>query len=206
MKHIRPGTGPEHPKARRIIADLLCDLAGGVLYAVGIYTFAEQGGFAPGGISGLALLAHHLWGWPVGLTAALLNLPLILISLKFVGKRFLLRSARTVLLCTLILDGIAPLTPAFTGSQLLAALLSGTFLGAGMAIFYRRGSSSGGTDLLSVTVHAIWPRISLGAVTLVTDLLIIGAGWAVFGGTRALVCGLLATVVNAVVIDAIVGR
>ena len=41
--------------------DLLCDLIGSLLYAMGIYTFAKMADFAPGGISGLALISNHLW-------------------------------------------------------------------------------------------------------------------------------------------------
>lgn len=201
MKKKRPERSSELPKRRRMLPDLFFDLIGGLLYSVGIYTFAKESNFAPGGISGLSLLINHLWGFPLGITAALLNIPLILISLKFVGKRFLFRTARSVLFCTLILDLVAPLTPAYNGSPALSALLSGVFLGAGMSIFYRRGSSSGGTDLLTVTVKALCPRISMGFVTFLTDLLIIGAGWYVFEGGTAVLCGLISTAVNSAVID-----
>ena len=49
-----------------LLTDLVYDLAGSILYAAGIYTFAGNAGFAPGGISGLALLLNHLSGFPVG--------------------------------------------------------------------------------------------------------------------------------------------
>ncbi len=201
MKKKRPGNGSELQKRGNLIADLLFDLTGGLLYSAGVYTFAKDAGFAPGGISGLSLMANHLWGLPLGVTAVLLNIPLVLISLKFVGRRFLFRTARSMLFCTLILDLIAPLTPVYSGSPVVAAVLSGAFLGAGMSVFYRRGSSSGGTDLLTVTVKALCPRISMGFVTLLTDFLIIGAGWYVFGNASAVLYGLLATAVNSAVID-----
>lgn len=206
MKKNRPDATPELQKYRNLLPDLFFDLIGGLLYSVGVYTFAKDAGFAPGGISGLSLMINHLWGLPLGITAALLNLPLVLISLKFVGKRFLFRTARSVLFCTLILDLVAPLTPVYSGPPAVSALLSGLFLGAGMSIFYRRGSSSGGTDLLTVTVKALRPRISLGFVTLLTDLLIIGAGWAVFEDSSAVLYGLMATAVNSAVIDLILSH
>ena len=190
----------------RLLADQAYNLAAGFLYAAGICYFARGASFAPGGISGLALIANHLFRSPIGLTSLLLNLPLIVWSLKTVGKRFLLRTARSVLICTLILDWIAPLIPTFRGQKGLSALLSGLFLGVGMAIFYQNGSSSGGTDLLCVAVHARFPKISLGSVTLVTDLLVIAAGWAVYGGTASLLCGILVTAVNAAVVDALCRR
>ena len=42
--------------------DFLYNIAGSILYAAGIDTFAGAAGFAPGGVSGLALILNHLWG------------------------------------------------------------------------------------------------------------------------------------------------
>ena len=68
--------------------DLAADLAGGVCYAVGMYVFAMHADFAPGGVSGLALLLNRLLGLPVGLGTLLLNLPLFALSYRFVGGAF----------------------------------------------------------------------------------------------------------------------
>ena len=46
---------------KQIVLDLIYDIAGSILYAAGIYTFAGNGGFAPGGVSGLALIMNNLW-------------------------------------------------------------------------------------------------------------------------------------------------
>ena len=89
--------------------DVLYDIAGGTLYAAGIYTFAKNAEFAPGGVSGLALILNHLSGLPVGTTTLLLNIPLIAVSYKLVGKRFLMKSAVSMLVSNIILDGIFPL-------------------------------------------------------------------------------------------------
>ena len=39
--------------------DLLADVAGATLFSAGVYSFAVNADFAPGGITGLAILAHH---------------------------------------------------------------------------------------------------------------------------------------------------
>lgn len=43
-------------KSRRIITDQLYNVAAGLLYAVSICYFAQAADFAPGGLSGLALI------------------------------------------------------------------------------------------------------------------------------------------------------
>ena len=64
--------------------------------------------FAPGGISGLALMGNYLWGFPIGITTLLLNIPLVFISYRFVGKKFLIKTARTMIFCTVFLDFVFP--------------------------------------------------------------------------------------------------
>lgn len=188
---------------KTLLKDLLFDVIGGILYAMGIYTFAKMADFAPGGISGLALIINHLWGLPIGLMTLIINIPLVLVSYKVVGKEFLLKTARSMVISTIFLDLIFPLTPAYTGSPFMAALYSGICLGAGMAFFYMRGSSSGGMDFLIMTIKVRYPHYSLGMVTMVTDFLIILLGWPVFGNVDAILYGLATTFVASVVLDKI---
>ena len=183
--------------------DLAADLAGGVCYAVGMYVFAMHADFAPGGVSGLALLLNRLLGLPVGLGTLLLNLPLFALSYRFVGRRFLARTLRSTVICVLFLDVVFPRFPAYTGEPFLAALYSGAFLGAGLALFYTHGSSSGGMDLLTMTVKTLRPHLSVGTVMMATDLFVILLGWPVFGNVDAVLYGLAAVAVNALVLDKI---
>ena len=190
-------------KKKTLLIDLLCDLAGGILYAMGIYTFAKMADFAPGGLSGLALISNYLWGLPIGLMTLILNVPLVIVSYKVVGKQFLLKTARSMVISTIILVLIFPLTPPYTGSPFMAALYSGLCMGAGMAFFYMRGSSSGGMDFLIMTIKVRHPHFSLGMVTMVTDFLIILLGWPVFGNIDAVLYGLATAFVSTIVLDKI---
>lgn len=188
---------------RDLLLDLASDLIGSVLYAVGIYTFASRADFAPGGISGLSLIINHLWGLPIGTVSLLLNFPFILLSYRIVGRRFMVKSVRSILFCTVMLDLVFPHTPAYSGDPLLAALFSGLFFGAGLALIYMRGSSTGGTDFLTMSIKALRPHLSIGLVTMVIDLLIILLGWPVFGNVDAVLYGLISTFITSTVIDKI---
>lgn len=188
---------------KQIVLDLIYDIAGSILYAAGIYTFAGNGGFAPGGVSGLALIMNNLWGLPVGTVTLLLNIPLVMISYKTVGKRLLIKSGVTMVISTLFLDLIFPLFPMYSGNRMMAALCSGVFLGAGMALFYIRGSSSGGIDFLTLTIKKKKPHMTIGVITMIIDLTVILLGVPVFGDVDSVLYGLLATFVCTVVIDKI---
>ena len=188
---------------RSVFTDILYDISGSILYAAGIYTFAENAGFAPGGVSGLALIMDHLWGFPVGTMTLLLNIPLVIISYRAVGRQLLIKSAVTMVISSLFLDVIFPMFPVYSGDRLIASVCSGAFLGAGMALFYLRGSSSGGIDFLALTIKKKRPHMTIGVITMLIDLVVILLGWPVFGDVDAVLYGVLATFVSTVVIDKI---
>ena len=146
-------------------------------------------------------MMHYLWNFPIGITTFVLNLPLMAISYHILGKTFLLKSLKTMLFCTIFLDIIFPHFPAYSGSQFMASLYSGIFLGIGLALFYMRGSSSGGTDFLTMSVKVLRPHLSIGVVTMIIDLIIILLGWPVFGNVDAILYGLTATLLTSLVID-----
>lgn len=190
-------------KIRELSLDLLCDTGGAVLYALGIYTFAKTGNFAPGGLSGLALILNHLWGIPIGIMTLVLNIPFVVLSYKIIGKGFLFRTARSMIFCTVFLDVIFPHFPVYTGSPFMAALFSGLCIGAGLTLFYMRGSSSGGTDFLIMSVKTLRPHISIGTVTIAIDFIVIMLGWPVYGSVDSVLYGLVAVFATSVIVDKI---
>lgn len=186
---------------KQISLDLLYDIAGSVLYAAGIYTFAGNAGFAPGGVSGLALILNSLWGLPVGTMTLLLNVPLIIISYHAVGRRLLLKSGVTMVISTIFVDLVFPMFPMYSGSRMMAAICSGVCLGAGMALFYIHGSSSGGIDFLTLTIKKKKPHMTIGVITIAIDVVVILLGVPVFGDIDSALYGMMATFVASVVID-----
>lgn len=190
-------------KIRNFITGLLFDIAGSICYSVGIYVFAKHADFAPGGISGLSLIINYMWGLPIGLTSLVFNIPLIIFSYRIVGRKFLLRTARSMLLCTFFIDYVFPYFPVYKGSPLLAALYYGVSVGAGLTLFYMNGSSSGGTDFLTMSIKTLKPHLSIGKVMMMIDLFIIALGWPVFGNVDAVLYGLVATFVASIVVDKI---
>ena len=132
MKKEKQQKRPKRTKAQRIQAlktfavDTVYDVVGSILFAIGVYTFAKSADFAPGGVSGLALICNYLWNLPIGTMTLIINIPII--SYKVVGRKFLLKSFKTMVISTLFLDLVFPLTPLYTGNSFLAAIFSGVFM------------------------------------------------------------------------------
>mgnify|MGYP002584525992 CR=1 FL=1 len=147
--------------------DLLCDIAGAFLFNIGIYNFAVNAEFAPVGVSGIALILRYLFGLPMGIVSILLNIPILLVSYKLLGRRFLLRSMKSMVIFALVLDYVMPIIPVYDGNPFYASICTGIFSGLGLTIVYLRGGSTGGTDFIALYVsnktgRSIWEYVFAG--------------------------------------------
>ena len=191
-------------KYRELLLDLGADVLGSVLMGIGIYSFAEQADIAPGGLSGIAILFKYLWDLPVGVMILIMNIPLLLIAWKYLGKRFAIRTLRTVVLSSVILDVVVtPLAFVYSGDRLLSAIASGVCLGAGLGVIFARGSTTGGTDIISCLVERKNPHLQVGGILTAVDILIIALSIAVFGNLESGLYGIVALYAQGRVMDAI---
>ena len=156
--------------------DIGSDILGSLLMGAGIYIFASGSNFATGGVSGIALMLNHLFGIPMGTFSLLMNIPLILISYKILGRSFLLCTLRTLIIQAWVFDYICVRYPVYEGEPLLAALYTGVLMGAGLAVIYIRDSSTGGSDLIIMSIHKLKPHMSIGSISLMIDGCIICCG------------------------------
>lgn len=188
-------------KGAAFFKDILLDVCASVFYGMGIVSFARPAAFAPGGITGVVLILNRIFGASVGVLSLIINLPLILIAYRFVGKSFLLRTLRSIIISTFFLDFIFPYLPSYGGSRLIAAVMSGITLGIALSIFYRNGSSSGGSDLICVSVKVRRPNASLGRIGMVIDLVVILSSYPVFGNVDSVLLGIISGVVTGLTVD-----
>lgn len=182
--------------------DTLYDVVGSILYAIGIYIFAAHADFAPGGISGVAIIVNHFLPFlPIGVLTLIINVPVVFICYKLLGKCFLFKSLKSMVISALFLDIVVPLFPYYSDNPLLAAIFGGILSGAGLALIYMRGSSTGGTDFVIMSIRKKLPHMSVGTISLAVDGLVIVAGGFVFGNINAVLYGVLMTIMSTTVID-----
>ncbi len=184
--------------------DILADIAGGMLVAAGIHNFALYAEFPVAGFSGLAIILYHLFGLPVGAGVLLLNIPASVFCYRFLGREFFIKSLRTMVIYTILLDYAAPLLPVYEGSRLLAALCMGILVGSGFALIFMRGTSTGGQDFIMMTIKRLYPHITLGAITFILNLAVIAAGsLMVFRDIDGLIYGVIVTYLTSSVMNRI---
>ncbi|MDN5347763.1 MAG: hypothetical protein PWP65_1327 [Clostridia bacterium] len=146
-------------------------LLGSLIAALGLVLFLVPHRIAAGGVSGLAVIIHHLFGFPVGLTMLALNIPLFLAGLKVLGLNFGLKTLFGTLTLSALTDVLAWIKPP-TADALLAAIYGGITTGVGLGLVFRFGGSTGGTDLAALLFRRLL-HISPGIGLLIVDATVI---------------------------------
>lgn len=174
-----------------IIKEVAVDILGGLLIAVGIYNFAIGADFPLTGISGICLILYRLFGLPIGLGTVLMNIPIALICFRLLGRGFFLRSIKSMLISSFIIDVIAPMLPVYAGDRMLAAICTGVLSGLGYALIYLNNSSTGGSDFIIMSVKAVKPHLSLGNISFAIDGAIILIGGLLFSDANGVIYGMI---------------
>lgn len=156
--------------------DIFVDILGGIFIALGTYNFAAAAEFPMVGVNGIALIFYHLWGLPIGRTAMILNIPIALLCFKVLGRQFFLRSVRTILITSFLMDYAAPLFPLYQGDRILAAICTGILSGLGFALIYMRDSSTGGADFIILSLKSLHPHLTIGKISFALDVIIVVLG------------------------------
>ena len=188
-------------KGKELAIDIVVDIVGNMLIAIGVYNFAANSGFPVAGISGIALIFYHLFGLPIGVMTVVLNILIILLCYKLLGKEFLLRSLKTMIIAWPLMDIVAPMLPVYSGDRMLSAICVGVFSGLGYALIYLRNSSTGGADFIIMSIRALKPHLSIGKIAFITDVVIVGLGGVLFGDTDSIIYGLILTYILSTVVD-----
>ena len=181
--------------------NLLLEVLGCFVSAAGIYSFAVASGVPVTGVAGVCAILYRLFGIPMGLSNVLINIPVILFSYKVLGKSFLLRSMRCMVLFAVFTDYLLPMIPVYTGDRLLATLCGGVICGIGDALIYMQNSSTGGIDFITMAVKVKHPHLPFGNITFAAALAVIVANGLVFHDVDSIIYGLIFNFVCSAVIN-----
>ncbi len=144
-------TREDRPKSRHesILWNLALIAAGSLLCAWAINGVLVPHRFLSGGVTGLALIIHHLFPFlSIGLLYLVINIPIYVLGWLYIGRRFFWYSLAGLAIFSGAILVIHPANP--IEERLLAALLAGIVYGAGGGIILRSLGSAGGTDILSI--------------------------------------------------------
>lgn len=184
--------------------NVLVDIIGGILSGVGIYCFAAAAKLPMVGTSGIALILYQLFHLPVGTMALALNIPIAIFTYRYIGRKYMLNSIRSMIITSVITDLVPLFCPLYTGSRLLAAICCSVLTGLGYAMIYMRNSSTGGVDFIVLAIRSRNPHMTIGTLSFVVDALVILIGViTVSRDVDSLIYGIISVYVLSSVVDGV---
>jgi len=149
-------------------------IIGCALMAFGVVGFLSPNNIAMGGTGGLAIIFNSLFSVSIGILFALINIPLLLVSIKYLGKYFALKSTIAILLTSVFIDVLSEFVGLGVMSKepLLATLYGGVAVGAGIGFIFKGGGSAGGGTIIARIVTSK-TSLKTGTVILMLDTVVI---------------------------------
>ena len=171
-------------KSVSTLLDLFIVSIGTAISAVALNMLTRPSGLLAGGVTGISQFIHHFFPINVGFFYFILNIPLMMLGYKYLGRKFSIYTIFSITLLSTFLF-IIPVQHLWTDNILLAAIFGGTLNGVGSGIVLRRGGSQGGLDIVSRIV-AKHSNISVGKANLAVNVSIVIASGFIFNSEIAL--------------------
>ena len=187
---------------RSLSTDLILIATGSMVFVLGLNSILVPHRMIAGGLTGAAILLNNFQPrLEIGWCYLLLNLPLVWLGWRRIGRRFMLLTVFGMVFFSLAAVWIKPPALAIQ-DPLLALLAAGVVCGLGAGLVLRSNGSAGGLDILSVYLKQRL-GFSIGAVGFALNGLILAAGSWIYSLEAALYSALFLFVCSRVV-DAVI--
>ena len=182
-------------------------------YALGWALFLLPYQITTGGVTGISAIIYYATGIEMQYSYFVINTAFLIVALKVLGFKFCLKTIFSVATLTFFLDIFQemmkdPQTGEFLqiigpGQDFMACVIGATFCGAGIAVVFIVGGSTGGTDIIAAIVNK-YKAVTFGRMIMVCDIIIISSCYFIFQDWRRVVFGFVTLIIISVAIDYIV--
>lgn len=190
---------------------------GTFVMALGFVVFVSPLKLAPGGVYGIAIILHHLFNFPIGLSGICLDIPLLIIGTLWLGPKF---GAKTVVGIVSLSASISVLEKIYGYEPLISlpgqpmvpdpaaafimALCGGVLLGVGLGLIFKTRATSGGTDIIAMILAKYLKHVPVGTLLICVDSIIVLAALAAFRDWTIPLYSWLIIYVTGVVMDKVI--
>lgn len=152
--------------------DLVLIVVGCMIMAIGTSLFLLPNKLSSGGFSGVATIIYYLFGFPLGTTMLVLNIPLFIMAFIRVGKQVTVKGLIGTVTLSFFID-VFEKFEALTEDRILACIYGGICIGIGTAIVLKAHASTGGTDMLSYIIRSYQSHFRAGNLIVMIDIIIV---------------------------------
>ncbi len=187
---------------KQIVLDYLIITLSSIIYAAGVSLFIDPNNMAPGGVTGIAIILSRIVPLETGTLILLINIPIILLGMWKFGIRFIISTFYAIAMTSLFTNLFAPFGAA-TDDILLAALAGSALIAVSIGSIFKRGATTGGTDIIIKCFRLKFPHLKTGALFFITDVCIVTVSGFIFKDVDAALYAGIAVIVTAVVLDVV---
>lgn len=149
-------------------------VAGSILLSLGINLFLAPYEILDGGIIGVGLILHYLWGLKTGLMILIMSIPIFIIAWVYY-RNYFYNSLHGMMISSFFIDLFKPIDSILQIDAVFSSILGGIFVGLGIGLMLRYKTSTGGTDLLAQFLFDK-TGINVGVLIFAIDALVILCG------------------------------
>ncbi len=195
-------------RARKILdftKNFILIVLGAYLISLSINMFLLPHKMTTGGASGIATILYYLSNIPMGITILAINLPLFVIAIVKLGKKFVIKTIFSTVLLSVFLelfkhDQVIQTTQI---DLLMSCIFGGIISGIGLSLTFKAGASSGGSDLLANIIYKLTKIQSLSKVLMGIEIVIISGVIICFKDINLGLYSIIALFISTKVIDVI---
>lgn len=185
-----------------IALDYMIITLASVIYGAAVSLFIDPNDLAPGGVTGIAILLSRAIPLETGTLILLINVPIVLLGVWKFGVRFIISTFYAIAMTSLFTNLLASFEAA-TDDILLAALAGSVLIAVSIGTIFKRGATTGGTDIIIKCLRLKFPHLKTGALFFITDVCIVSISGFVFRNIDSALYAGIAVVVTAVVLDVV---
>ncbi len=207
----------------KTVKNTLLVILGTFVLAFGTGMFVIPFELVTGGVSGIGIIINRIFR-DIGIFpnlstefyASLVNWILFFIGLIFLGKSFAMKTLVSTIVYPIALSlasylvrddvmngflNLASYTEYGQIAIIIATVFSGAAIGAGCALTFLGGGSTGGVDIIALTVCKYWKKGKSSILIFICDATIIIAGMFVINNLVVSLLGILSAFICAIAID-----
>lgn len=140
-----------------LIVRAIMVIVGGFIAAYGLESVLIPNFVSDGGVTGISIVGSQIFGLPLGILIAILNIPFIFLGYKQIGKTFAILSVLGIASLAIGTSLMHHVPTIIHEDTLLVTVVGGIILGFGMGLALRNGGALDGIDMLAVLLSRKLP-------------------------------------------------
>ncbi len=178
---------------------------GALVYAMGISIFLDPNNLAPGGTTGIAIIINSITGLKTGTLVFLINIPILIFGWWKFGIKFILSTMYVTVASSFFMnlmnEYIILKYGVITHDLLLSGAAGGSLMAMGMAVVFRQGATTGGTDIIIRALRQRYKHIRSGTIFIITDAIIVSASAVILKNVEIALYAAITIVISNYVLD-----